>query len=121
MATDIQDALLSLERARDGKLAEAKQIEEAIRQLKGALILVPEGLELPGSKEYAGMGASEAAREFIKAVGKPMTTREMVDGMIERGWRTRSKNTTATLHATLANSKEWKRNTSGEWAYVGHR
>lgn len=121
--SELREALAALERAHQAKLAEAQHIEASIRSLKGVLLLVPDNAALPTSMEFANMGASEAARALIKAAGRPMTTRELVDGMTQKGWRTRSRNATATLHATLANApKEWRRlQDSGEWEYVGTR
>ena len=122
MTSSLQDALMAMERAKDEKLKELAQIESTISQLKGLIVLAPDEALAPHAREFAGMGVSEAARTLIKAVGRPMTTRELVDGMVEWGWRTRSKNATATIHATLSNApKEWKRNASGEWEYTGKR
>jgi hypothetical protein len=122
MNTNLQDAITSMEKVREDKLQELREVESVLAKLKGVVVLAPEGSSLPEHREFVGMGGAEAARALIKAVGKPLSTRDMVDMMIERGWRTRSKNPVASMHATLNQApNEWKRNASGEWVYVGKR
>lgn len=115
-------AVRELEAERDKKLADAAQIDKVIQGMKGLVVIVGDETVLPTSTEYVGKGILEAARLFAKTVGKPLTSRELADGMTQKGWTTKSRNVTATIYATLRNAdKEWHRNPRGEWEYIGTR
>lgn len=118
----IANAVRELEVEAEKKEAEAAQIRKVIAGMKGLVIIVGDAASLPTSTEYVGKGILEAAKLFAKSVGKPLTTRELADGMTQKGWTTRSHNVTATIYATLRNAdKDWHRNPRGEWEYIGTR
>jgi hypothetical protein len=110
--TDLQAALTSLERAKSTKLAEVEEIEKAIQQLNGLILVVAPGT-MPKNREFQGMGITEATLRFLDEVGTPQDTRSIADALTDRGLQTRSKNFLATVYATLKNSKKVRR--SGEY------
>lgn len=120
---DMEEAIASLERVLETKMQEAEQIRAAVASLRGMVVVVPVGAQAPNAKDYAGMGLVEAAKKFFAEVGnKPMTTRELADQLYARGWRTKSRNPTATIYATLTNAKkDFKRLETGEWELKNHR
>lgn len=123
---ELNAALRMLVNKRDALLFEARKIDDVIKSMQalagmGVVIVRDEAL-LAISQEYAGMGILEAARAFVKAAGRPMTTREITDGLLAKGWTTKSRNISATIYATLKNSKaEWRRTYGGDWEYFGAR
>lgn len=120
---DMEEAIASLERVLETKLQEAEQIRAAVASLKGMVVVLPAGSQAPDAKDYAGMGLVEAARVFLASTNnKPVTTRELADALTSKGWRTKSRNVTATIYATLTNAKkDFRRNDQGEWELKAHR
>ena len=114
--TELQDALVAIERAEAAAERQLEQIRET-KETYQKLIGVTSSLSRATvSLEYQKLGPVEAAERLLRELSKPMTTREIVDGMIERGWTTRSRNATATVYATLANAKKkFRRDSSGHW------
>lgn len=91
----------------------AEQLRRAIEILEGG-ILVGEGPT--GTRRYEGLGIAEAARRFItESGGEPRTTSEIRDALVNNGWTTKSKNPTATVYATLENSRKFHRTKDGRW------
>lgn len=113
-------ALEMLEQELEQKRREAAALEQAIALLKGEAVLVTDrkGSVPAGSSAFKGLGIVDAAQRFIQEMGKPQTTREIADGLLNRGLETRSKNFVATVYATLDNSKELKRTSDGRWEVV---
>jgi hypothetical protein len=116
---NLEDALRALERARVEKQRELVDLETNIANIQRLVGVVPEA-RAAVSLEYQGLGPVEAAERYLTEVGKPLTTRDIVDGMAERGWTTRSRNAVATVYATLTNAKKkFRRNRDGQWELVG--
>src|SRR5436190_18383313 len=107
MASEIQLAVESLERARQAKLAELRAIEQALASLGPHSVAV--------SFEYEGLGITEAANRWLSEVGKPQSTKEIADALLERGVKTASKRFVPTIYSTLRNSKDFIR-TGDVWA-----
>lgn len=105
MDTNLQQSLESLERALKVKEAEAEEIKKAMETIKGLILVVAPGT-LPKAQEYAGLGGLEAARRFLREVGEPKTTREILDAITARGWTTTAKDPLPSLYATLRNAKK---------------
>jgi len=123
---EIHAALRVLVNKRDALLFEARKIDDAIKSMQAltdsGVVKVRDEAMMPISHDYTGMGILEAARAFAKAAGRPLKTREITDELLNKGWSTKSRNITATIYATLKNSKaEWKRNGNKEWEYFGAR
>jgi hypothetical protein len=118
--THLEDALGALERAeRDAvqRLDEIRVQKASIERLIGVSPSLPRATV---SLEYQGLGPVEAAERLLVEAGKPLTTRQIVDGMHERGWTTKSRNAVATVYATLSNAKKkFVRTPNGEWRLVG--
>lgn len=112
----LEDALRSLERAEVEKQRELEEIRVSKASLQRLIGVVPAS-QATVSLEYAGLGPVEAAERLFKELGKKsLTTREIVDGMVERGWTTRSRNAVATVYATLTNArKKFERNKEAQW------
>jgi hypothetical protein len=117
--TNLEDALKALER-------EEREIQRRLVEVQSGratlerLIGVRPSAKPAVSLEYQGLGSVEAASRLLKQEGKAMSTRELVDGMLERGWTTRSRNPTAALFAGLANAKKkFKRTSDDKWELVG--
>jgi hypothetical protein len=68
------------------------------------------------SRAYDGLGIVDAAIRYLTEVGEPRSTGEIKDALLNGGWTTRSKNATATVYATLDNSKRLTRTNDGRWA-----
>jgi hypothetical protein len=105
MNTDLQQALESLERAKSVKQSEIEEIDKAIDQLHGLILVVAPGT-VRKNKEYEGLGITEATIRFLTEVGEPRGTRDIADALTTRGLQTQSRNFISTLYATLANSKK---------------
>lgn len=89
----------------------AKQIRETeqelmkLNQIMATLAAKPGDLgQLPSSLEFVHMGVTDAAKKFLEEK-KFATTREIADGLLARGLKTRSDNFLNTVYATLANAK----------------
>ena len=110
-AAALSEAIRALERAREAKLSELRAIEEAIAKLTG------DGGGQPPGREYAGLGIVESARRYLREIGQPRSTRDIVDALLARGWASKSRNQIATVYATLANAKSvFERTPEGTWA-----
>jgi hypothetical protein len=121
---DLQSAIAALRAVHAKRLEEAANIEAAIRQLEaqteGAPVWTP-GEVVPTttlSRAYESLGPLDAAVRLYQELGRPLTTRELADGLLARGVKTSSRNFTASIYATLTNSKQWKRNEQGQWAPI---
>lgn len=110
------NAIEMLEQDLEQKRRELLALEQAISLLKGNAVLVTDARgTLPRSQDFKGLGIVDAAQRLITELGTPQTTREIADGLLNRGLETRSKNFTATVYATLDNSKTVKRTADGRW------
>ena len=101
MTSELRQAVESLERARQSKLAELRAIEAALASLSsqsGAMSL-----------EYAGLGITEAAKRWLTEVGEPRSTKDIADTLLSRGVKTKSKRFVPTVYATLHNSTDFLR------------
>jgi hypothetical protein len=112
--TQVHHALHALERLRDTKLKELKAIEGAIRQLADAMAS-GDRQERPASLEYRNVGITDAAKHWLGQIGAPQSTREIADGLVNRGITTRSRNFVSTVYATLAHAAEFQRTADGRW------
>lgn len=118
MSDNTQEALLLLQRELALKEADVEALRRVVDQLQGRVMILSPELQA-SSQEYASLGVTEAIRRFMRAANGDLTTREIVDGLLDRGIRTRSKKLTASVYATLKNnSKEFERK-DGKWGLKG--
>lgn len=125
MEDTLASAIASLERAILSKKshihnmqAELVNMERAFAQLQGDANYVPHEV----SDEWADVGITEAAMEWLLEVGEPRATREIADAIRDRGVKTRSKNFSNTVYATLKNAKtKFSRTDDGLWAVNGSK
>lgn len=105
------------------KEAEVQALKQALQILQGGhvVLAVSERTTNPQSEEYRDLGIVQATTKFLREVGEPRTTSEIKDALMSRGWTTQSKNATATIYATLQNSKAFKRTSDGNWSLKGER
>ncbi len=117
VANERADAVTVLERLAAAQERELRETQALLARLKGGMaVVVPQPGQEPVSAEYAELGPIEAIRRYMTEVGTPQTTRELADALLARGLRTRSRNFTASIHATLKNAPgDFKRNERGQW------
>ena len=96
------------------KEADVQNLRHIIEQLEGRVSIVPTSVQA-SSQEYANMGVTEAIRHFMKEAGKPASTRDIVDALLDRGLRSRSKNLVASVYATLTNNEKEFGRKDGNW------
>ena len=109
----VTEALAALKRAEREHLQRLDAIRDSIRVLSG----LPEDAPQPKvSHEYRHLGIVAAATCLLREVGHPLSTRELVDGMGDRGWVTRAKDPAATVYATLNNAPRKFSRTDGAWS-----
>jgi hypothetical protein len=113
MLPELENAVESLERARQAKLAELRAIEDALASL--APHTQAKSSELAKSSEYEGLGIVEAAKRWLKEIGGEARTEDIAKAILARGVTTKSKRFVPTVYATLANSKEFVRH-GDKWA-----
>lgn len=110
-------AVEMLKAERNQKAQELAALDQAIALLEGnAMLVADRGAVLPSQRaDFEGLGITDAAKRLVKELGRPLTTREISDGLLDRGMKTKSKNFTATVYATLTNSKQFKRTKDERW------
>ena len=108
----------ALEQAREAQAAvvaqeQAKllQIEEALQTLVNTIVVN----NVPVRQDFKHMGILEATARLMEETQRPMTTREIADGIRARGVVSRSKSFIPTVYATLTNSPMFDR-VGGQWA-----
>ena len=92
----------------DRKRAEAKALEQAIALLSGSdtVVIYDSG---PVQQDFKGLGIVDAATRYLREVGEPKSTKDIADELLKRGLETNAKKWTATVYATLDNSKQFHR------------
>lgn len=94
----------------------AEALRQALAILQGEAMLVAySNTPLPLRADFSGLGIVDAATRFVKELGEPQDTRAIADGLQARGLKTKSKNFTAAVYATLHNSKSFKRTKDDKW------
>ncbi|WP_239492730.1 HTH domain-containing protein [Luteitalea sp. TBR-22] len=78
--------------------AELQRVETALAALNG--LQGVGDIHLDGD-DWSSLGMIEAARKLLEESGQPMSTRSLVEEMLRRGVRTRSKKPIATLYVVL--------------------
>lgn len=117
----LEDAYRALERAEEQTQRRLLDIQSQKSQLQRLMGVEPSA-RATVSLEYQGLGPVEAAERYLRLAGKALTTREVVDGMTERGWTTRSRNPVATVYAVLANAKKkFQRTGDSQWELVAKK
>lgn len=125
---ELEKAVDSLVRAESEALQEYERIRR-LRENTEQLIGVTRSAAQAGPiTPYTNLGIVAAVEKFFveqqKKKGTPgkvsFTTAEITKGLIERGWRTRSRNPTPTVYSTMANAKKkFKRTKDGEsWELI---
>lgn len=117
--SNLEDALVALEKEEQVKLRELTEIQltkEKIERLIG--VRPSQTARATVSLEYQGLGSLEAAQRFLTERNEPLTTREIVDGMFERGWTTRSRNPVPSVYAVLTNAKTKFKRVGDKWDLV---
>lgn len=98
------------------KRSEVQALEQAISVLEGSAILITgAGASVPTRRDFEDLGIADAAKRFIKEIGRPASTREIADALLSRGLKTKSRNYVATVYSTLDNSKTITRTPDGSW------
>jgi hypothetical protein len=109
-----KDTETSLELLIREKERELRELQAALVHLRGGTAVVTTAE--PVSLEYMGKGIVEAAEHLLTEVGRPMSTRELADGLASRGWRTTSNRPVQAIYSTLTNApKKFRRTEDGEW------
>jgi hypothetical protein len=101
-------AIEMLEKELARKRDEVMALEQALSVLKGDNISAIAIAGLPKTREFEHLGIVEATTTLLREIG-PTDTRTISERLLDRGIRTRSKNFTATVYATLDNAKQFKR------------
>ncbi len=110
----IRGALRALQVAEQSKRRELAELEALTSRLRSLVGEAPP-IRAAADLEFVGLGPTEGARRLLEKKG-PLTTRDLVDMMSERGWTTRSSNPVATVYATLEQAKKkFRRNDAGQW------
>jgi hypothetical protein len=99
-------ALMRQELAKkEREVAELRQAVESLARLNG--LAGHRSAEIqPKSQEYADLRPTEAVRRFLAKVGKPQSTRQIADALLDGGIQTKAKNFTASIYATLTNAEK---------------
>jgi hypothetical protein len=92
---------------------ELAELNTAIAALTGGDAILVVDRHGPRPNDYEGLGILVAAKRWLQEVGGNKTTPEIVEGLKERGWTTKSNNPVATVYSTLANAKEFRRQGAG--------
>lgn len=101
MEDALHTAIEALERAIQSREIELTGMKRSLQQLQGT---APGFQPKPKSTEWAELGITEAAQNWLAEVGGFKATREIADAIRDRGVQTSSRNYTATVYATLANA-----------------
>lgn len=101
--------------------AELKVMKDALALLTGGTVALGTSRTTPTDRSFEGIGIVDATKRYLKEVGEARTTSEIKDALMNRGWTTRSKNATATIYATLDNSKQFVRTGDGRWSIKGEK
>ena len=96
------------------KEVEIEALKQALAVLEGQAVPLAERGQ---SNEYMDMGVIMAAKRWFREVGRPQNTSEIKYALLRRGWKTTSKNPTATIYATLDNSQDFVRTADGHWRF----
>ncbi len=113
MEDRMQSAIDALERAIQERRVQLTTMEQSLAQLRGS---APDYATTPKTTEWVGLGLTEAAFRWLVEMGEPRGTREIADGIRDRGVQTGSNNFTATVYATLKNAKgKFVRTPEGLW------
>jgi hypothetical protein len=111
----LSTAIEEIQRQIVQKRAETLALEQALEVLKGRSLsghIVPTS---PNPMEYQGLGIADASKRFIQEVGRPVTTRELADVLLARGFVTKSAKFTNSVYATLVGSKQFVRTNDRWW------
>lgn len=94
------------------------QLQQALAQLKGgSMVLVANH----PPQDYSDLGPIAAATLWLREVGEARSTTEIAHALQSRGVKTNSGKFVASLHASLRNSKDFKRigaGKQGKWELV---
>jgi hypothetical protein len=71
------------------------------------------------SKPAARANVRRLAWEVLKAHGRPLTTSEIADAVLLRGYRTKAKNFANAVYMRLSESPEWFKKVGDGWAARG--
>ena len=116
MVSARHDAVVALERLEREQERQLQETRAALARLKGVAVVDQDSAVPVTSQEYAELGALDAIRHLMGETKRPMSTRELADGILAKGWRTNSRNPVASIHSTLKNApREFKRNEHGQW------
>lgn len=88
-----------------------RRLEAEIARIDDAIAILLGAGDYQGSvrQDFKGLGITAGAKRLLAEAGRPLSTREILDGIKARGVVTRSKKESATVYATLNNSKDIRR------------
>ncbi len=111
-----QGAINALERLIQGTRDELMGYEKALAALRGT---IPEHrISPPISTEWEHLGVTDAAVKWLEEHGAS-ATRDIAEGMRDRGVRSSSKKFSNVVYATLKGGKQrFQRTDDGLWALV---
>jgi hypothetical protein len=115
---DLRNSLETIKeqiQAREQELAALRNLEAQMENAIGVLA----GTTVPTivAGPYRGLSIAEAAKNLWNEKQTPLTTREIAEGLIEKGMRTNSKNYNATVYAVLNVTSGWNRNKKNQWEF----
>ena len=111
---DALECLLEKRRSeRDAADRDVREIQRNLRQVR-----LGQDYEVVPNRKYAGW--LDFVRPWAQTLGRGFTTREAVDAALTAGVETTSKKPVATLHATLRNATDFRRN-GNKWDLVTPR
>lgn len=98
-ADDLHDAIYKLEKAIHLRETELERLKALAAKLK---LEAPDYQGALMSDEWADIGPTLAAHEWLTEVGEPRSAPEIADAIRERGVKSRAKNFKETVASTLA-------------------
>lgn len=78
--------------------------KEELLRLLGPLNMLATPKAQPVVKDFSGWTIPAAAKQVILEAGCPLTTRQILDAMEARGWRSNSKRVISAVHSGLYES-----------------
>ncbi len=114
-----QGAVNALEKLIQRTKDELRGLESSLKALRGTL--QPGMVSPPTSDEWEHLGVTEAAQRWLEEFG-PSATRDIAEGLRDRGVRTQSKKFSSVVYATLKNAKgKFERTDEGLWALAAQK
>ena len=105
--------LNDLRKKHESLLADIAKVNEQIASLMGSTTAAPE--KAPPVQKKAGKTLRESILEVLKASPRPMTTRDIADGVMKSGYKSTSKNFVTLVRLFCYKSDELQRKGKGKF------